>query len=144
MASFFPLLPPVDVSVTAVVAAALANFFLGWFLYGVAFAEQYKAAIEEDKNNPRWVPPPAARGVASEAAFGIVKAYVMAALMSFAGASSPAAAASLAAFVWAGLGLSVTLPHHAWADRPLAMTVLDSGSDLARLVATAVVLAAMA
>lgn len=131
----------VEVNFWAVLVATVASFIVGmiWYAPGV-FGEKWRKLIKMDKKVMDKGPAPSAWVLTVLGAF--LQAYVLACvtfLMAnyFDGNSWMQSALMSGLWMWLGFQLSMILTHDSFEQRPLNLSVLTAGNQLATLTAMA-------
>jgi len=137
----------VQVNVWAVLAATVSSFVVGMVWYAPqVFGERWRKLIKMDEKTMK-------KGPGSQAwlltvAGALLQAYVLAHVTYlsskfFTDYSWMTAALSSAFWIWAGFQLSMILTHDSFEQRPLILTVLTAGNQLATLLAMSLVIGFM-
>lgn len=131
----------VEVNFWAVLVATVSSFIVGmiWYAPGV-FGEKWRKLIKMDKKVMDKGPAPSAWVLTVLGAF--LQAYVLACvtfLMAnhFDDNSWMQSALMSGLWMWAGFQLSMILTHDSFEQRPLNLSVLTAGNQLATLMAMA-------
>jgi len=114
-----------------ILVAALAAFLLGALWYSpVLFAKQWMAAhgFTMDDVAKMQKQAPKAYGISFVCMLGI--AFALACLLQMTGQSGWMAGLHMALFAWTGFGLTLGLIAHVYANRKLAIFVIDAGYQL--------------
>ncbi len=133
----------VQINVWAVVLAVVSSFVVGMVWYSKpVFGEMWRKLIKMDEKTMKKGPKSSAWVLTVLAA--ALQAYVLAHVTylsaSFFGYSWMGASMSTAFWMWAGFQLSMALTHDAFEQRPLKLTMLTAGNQLATLLAMGAVI----
>lgn len=142
-------MPVVPINETAVVAAAAANFVLGFLWYGPLFGKQWMSLMQIPAEKIREAK---AKGMGAMkmqfalAAIGsLIMSYVLAHALVFAssyfGVTGPSAGIMAGFWNWLGFIAPVTLGSVLWEGRPWALWVLNNAYWLLSLCVMGVILA---
>jgi hypothetical protein len=130
----------VEINVWAVLAATVMSFVVGMIWYAPpVFGEIWRKLINMDKKTMQKGPEPSAWILT---VFGAgLQAYVLAHVtylsFIFFGNSWMSSALTTSLWMWLGFQLSMALTHDAFEQRPLKLTMLTAGNQLATLLAMA-------
>lgn len=129
----------VEINIFGVLLATVMSFAVGfvWYMPKV-FGEEWRTLIKMDKKTMDKGPDTSAWVKTTVGA--LLQAYVLAhvSYLSFSffnGASFFESALTSALWMWVGFQLSVFLTHDSFEQRPLKLTILNAGNQLATLVA---------
>ena len=129
----------VEVNVWAVVAATLSSFGVGMVWYAPqVFGERWRKLIKMEKATMKKGPGGQAWALTVLAA--ALQAFILAhvtylSATFFTDYSWMQAALTSALWMWAGFQLSMILTHDAFEQRPLSLSILTAGNQLATLLA---------
>lgn len=129
----------VEINVWAVLAATASSFVVGMIWYSQkVFGERWRKLIKMDKKVMEKGPAPSAWALTVAGA--LLQAFVLAHVTYlsshfFTDYSWMQAALSSAFWMWAGFQLSMVLTHDSFEQRPLTLTMLTAGNQLATLMA---------
>ncbi len=134
----------VEINVWAVLAATVASFVVGMIWYSPqVFGERWRKLIKMDKKVMDKGPEPSAWLLTVAGA--LLQAFVLAHVtylssQFFTDYSWMQAALSSAFWMWAGFQLSMILTHDSFEQRPLTLSILTAGNQLATLLAMGLVI----
>lgn len=131
-----------ETNYVAVLAAAIAGWFLGAAWYGV-LGKQWMNALgwnEEQKKGPREMP--RAAMIISFVAL-LVMAYMLAGIMAHVGPATIGNGVISGAFVWLGFTITTIAVNNAFQARSPMLTIIDGGHWLAVLVLQGAVIGAL-
>ncbi len=133
-------MPEFQINYLAVGVAALATIFIGALWYSpLLFGKLWMKAHGYTDEKVRQM---AGRGIIVSLFCYVVMAFVLAVLVSYAGASTTVQGAFLGFIVWIGFLATLGLTAHMYSERPLSIYVIDAGYQLVYAVAMGVILAA--
>ncbi|MCA9328421.1 DUF1761 domain-containing protein [Candidatus Saccharibacteria bacterium] len=134
----------VEINVWAVLAATVASFIVGMVWYAPqVFGERWRKLIKMDAKTMKKGPGTQAWVLTVVGA--LLQAFVLAHVTYlsssfFTDYSWMGAALSSAFWMWLGFQLSMILTHDSFEQRPMALTVLTAGNQLATLLAMGLVI----
>ena len=134
----------VEVNTWAVLAAAVSSFVVGMIWYApTVFGEKWRVLIKMDKSEMKKGP--GGQAWALTVAGALLQAYILAhvtylASQYFIDRSWMSVALTTAAWMWAGFQLSMLVTHDSFEKRPLKLTMLNAGNQLATLMAMGLVI----
>lgn len=134
----------VEVNIWAVLLATVSSFAVGfvWYLPSV-FGEQWRKLIKMDKKTMDKGPANSAWVLTVFAA--LLQAYVLAhvtylTFSFFSGDSFLSSALTTAGWMWLGFQLTAFITHDSFERRPLRLTAINAGNQLATLLAMGLVI----
>lgn len=133
----------VEINVWAVVLATVSSFVVGMIWYAPpVFGEMWRKLIKMDKKTMDKGPQPSAwvLTVAGAAAQAFVLAHVTYLSYVFFENSWMSSALMTALWVWVGFQLSMAVTHDSFEQRPMKLTALTAGNQLATLLAMGAVI----
>lgn len=136
-----------DISLTPVILAALAAFFLGWVWYGALFGKLWRRLVGlslEDMKSMKMTPLMASVG-------GVVTAFLMAYVLAhgivfgnaYLGASGLSGALQGAFWYWLGFAVPLTSGSYLWEGKSWKLWAVNAGYYFVALMLMAVVLASV-
>ncbi len=132
------VLPVVAVSWKAIIIAAVASFAIGGIWYSPAlFANQWMALIGKKKEELQG----GAVGYVVALIGSLVTAYVLANLVSWAGADTAMKGAAVGIFAWLGFNAFTNFTMATFEGRPTKLWAINSGSNLVILAVSGAILA---
>ena len=133
-----------DIQVWGVLLATVMSFVVGaiWYTPKV-YGERWRKLIKMDKKTMQKGP--GAQGWALTVAGALLQAFVLAhvtvlSFEYFTDYSWMMAALTSALWMWAGFQVSMLLTHDTFEQRPLMLTVINSGNQLATLLAMGLII----
>lgn len=140
------MLQLVNVNFVAVLAAAIASMVIGFLWYGPLFGKQWislmgwgkmtKAQMDKMKKS-------AGKGYAVMFITALVMAYVLAHIVSYAGATTALEGAQAGFWVWLGFVATIALGSVLWEGKPIKLYYLNAAYHLVNLAVMGAILVAL-
>ena len=133
----------VEINGWAVAAATAMSFVVGMIWYApVVFGETWRKLIKMDKKTMQKGPEPISwvYTLVGAGLQAFVLAHVTYLSYSFFDESWMASALMTSLWMWAGFQLSMLFTHDTFEQRPVKLTLLNAGNQLATLLAMALVI----
>ncbi len=130
-----------EINYMAVLAAAVANFMLGWLWYGPIFGKPWKAMMGFTDNNMKAMKMKAMPAMVMGFVTAFLTAYVLAHFVLLFGASDVMGALELAFWTWLGFFATTLAGSVLWENKPISLYLLNASYYLVGLCISSLILA---